>query len=194
MDDSLPGVFYFSSHFLFCCSSRKTVLRLVTGSYTAPGISVAWRAGARTPRRRPHLRFLEFPYRFALSFLLPARCLRFCLGGINRYNLIGYNVRSSSSLTWLGCAGSSRVARTVMAAAAKHLTPVAVELGGKSPAIFDSLGSPRDRKVAVERIVGAKWVSCAGQACIGVDYVLVEEQFAPVLVCRTRRTAAKLRR
>ncbi|RRT48373.1 hypothetical protein B296_00040801 [Ensete ventricosum] len=151
MDDSLPGVFYFSSHFLFCCSSRKTVLRLVTGSYTAPGISVAWRAGARTPRRRPHLRFLEFPY-------------------------------------------SSRVARTVMAAAAKHLTPVAVELGGKSPVIFDSLGSPRDRKVAVERIVGAKWVSCAGQACIGVDYVLVEEQFAPVLVCRTRRTAAKLRR
>lgn len=118
-----------------------------------------------------------------------------------------------------------------MAAAAKHLTPVAVELGGKSPAIFDSLSSARDRKVqllnlrewchriqgstryvlfllhfsfvvlilgleqvAVERIVGAKWVPCSGQVCIGVDYVLVEEQFAPILVCRTRRTAAKFRR
>ncbi|RWW11754.1 hypothetical protein GW17_00024615 [Ensete ventricosum] len=105
-----------------------------------------------------------------------------------------YRDEASIAHTCPQSSSDSRVARTVMAAAAKHLTPVAVELGGKSPVIFDSLGSPRDRKVAVERIVGAKWVSCAGQACIGVDYVLVEEQFAPVLVCRTRRTAAKLRR
>ncbi|XP_065021610.1 aldehyde dehydrogenase family 3 member F1-like isoform X2 [Musa acuminata AAA Group] len=87
--------------------------------------------------------------------------------------------------------GSSRVARIVMAAAAKHLTPVAVELGGKSPAIFDSLSSARDRKVAVERIVGAKWVPCSGQVCIGVDYVLVEEQFAPILIDQLKATLEK---
>lgn len=37
-------------------------------------------------------------------------------------------------------------------------------------------------KVAVKRVVGGKWGPCNGQACIGVDYVLVEERFAYDLV------------
>ncbi|KAJ0971061.1 hypothetical protein J5N97_019020 [Dioscorea zingiberensis] len=78
--------------------------------------------------------------------------------------------------------GSNRVARTIMSAAAKHLTPVALELGGKCPAIIDSLSGSRDRKVAIDRVVGGKWGPCCGQACIGIDYLLVEEKFAPVVI------------
>lgn len=37
-------------------------------------------------------------------------------------------------------------------------------------------------KIAVKRIVGAKWGPCSGQACIGTDYVLVERKFASTLV------------
>ncbi|XP_078166717.1 aldehyde dehydrogenase 3F1 [Carex rostrata] len=78
--------------------------------------------------------------------------------------------------------GSPKVGRIVMTAAAKHLTPVTLELGGKCPAILDSLNSSRDKQVAVERIVGGKWGACYGQACIGIDYLLVEEKYAPTLI------------
>ncbi|KAL2497681.1 Aldehyde dehydrogenase family 3 member F1 [Abeliophyllum distichum] len=77
--------------------------------------------------------------------------------------------------------GSARVGRIIMSAAAKHLTPVTLELGGKCPIILDSL-SGSDLKVAVKRISGGKWGACAGQACIGIDYVIVQRKFAPVLV------------
>lgn len=69
-----------------------------------------------------------------------------------------------------------------MAAAAKHLTPVALELGGKCPCIFDAIAGRRNLQTSVNRVIFAKWSSCAGQACIAIDYVLVEERFAPTLV------------
>ncbi|KAG0454037.1 hypothetical protein HPP92_025341 [Vanilla planifolia] len=78
--------------------------------------------------------------------------------------------------------GSSRVGRLVMAAAAKHLTPVCLELGGKCPAIIDKLKSSRDMMITVNRVAGAKWGLCSGQACISIDYILVDEKFAPVLI------------
>ncbi|KAF8012579.1 hypothetical protein BT93_I0674 [Corymbia citriodora subsp. variegata] len=78
--------------------------------------------------------------------------------------------------------GSPRVGRIVMLAAARHLTPVTLELGGKCPTILDNLSSPSDIKIAVKRIVGAKWGPCSGQACIGIDYVLVERKLAPTLI------------
>ncbi|KQK00542.1 aldehyde dehydrogenase family 3 member F1 isoform X2 [Brachypodium distachyon] len=78
--------------------------------------------------------------------------------------------------------GSARVGRMIMTKAAKHLTPVALELGSKCPCIVDWLDSKRDSQVAVNRIAGAKWSTCAGQACIAIDYILVEEQFAPILI------------
>ncbi|XP_051126883.1 aldehyde dehydrogenase family 3 member F1 [Andrographis paniculata] len=77
--------------------------------------------------------------------------------------------------------GSPRVGRIIMSAAAKHLTPVTLELGGKCPAIFDVF-SASDFKVAVKRIVGGKWGPCAGQACIGIDYLLVEQKHVTQLV------------
>lgn len=84
--------------------------------------------------------------------------------------------------------GSTRVGSLVMTAAAKHLTPVTLELGGKCPTILDSLSNPSDIKVAVKRIVGGKWGACNGQACIGIDYILVEDKFKSVLIELLKKT------
>ncbi|KAI4980814.1 hypothetical protein ZWY2020_021299 [Hordeum vulgare] len=78
--------------------------------------------------------------------------------------------------------GSANVGRIILTKAAKHLTPVALELGSKCPCIVDQLDSKRDRQIAVNRIAGAKWSVCAGQACVAIDYILVEEKFAPILI------------
>ncbi|CAA3031452.1 aldehyde dehydrogenase family 3 member F1-like [Olea europaea subsp. europaea] len=78
--------------------------------------------------------------------------------------------------------GSAKVARIVMTAAAINLTPVAVELGGKCPAIVDSLSSSWDKEIATKRILAAKFGTCAGQACIAIDYILVEKKFSTTLV------------
>lgn len=71
--------------------------------------------------------------------------------------------------------GSPSVGRKVMAAAARHLTPVTLELGGKSPAIVDETA---DLDAAAERIGWAKFIN-AGQTCVAPDYVLVHESVAP---------------
>jgi aldehyde dehydrogenase (NAD+) len=65
--------------------------------------------------------------------------------------------------------GSTVVGKIVMRAAAEHLTPVTLELGGKSPCIVDS---KVDLDVAARRIVWGKFWN-AGQTCIAPDYVLV---------------------
>ncbi|KAK4608385.1 hypothetical protein RGQ29_001981 [Quercus rubra] len=78
--------------------------------------------------------------------------------------------------------GSAHVGRIVMSAAVKHLTPVTLELGGKCPAVLDSLSSSWDMKVAVKRIIFGKFGCCAGQACIAIDYILVEKKFSHTVV------------
>ncbi|KAJ9164363.1 hypothetical protein P3X46_023946 [Hevea brasiliensis] len=78
--------------------------------------------------------------------------------------------------------GSALVGRIVMSAAVKHLTPVVLELGGKCPAVVDSFSSSWDKQVAVNRIAVSKFGNCAGQACIAIDYILVEKKFASNLV------------
>ena len=74
--------------------------------------------------------------------------------------------------------GNGRVARIVMRAAAENLTPVTLELGGKSPAVVS-----RNANVAVaaRRIAWGKFVN-AGQTCIAPDYVLVERPVHDQLV------------
>lgn len=76
--------------------------------------------------------------------------------------------------------GSTRVGKIVARACAEHLTPVTLELGGKSPVI---VAADADLTVAAKRIAWAKNVN-AGQACIAPDYVLVEESVRPALVER----------
>jgi len=67
--------------------------------------------------------------------------------------------------------GNGNVARVVMEAAARHLTPVTLELGGKSPCIVDA---NVDLEVAARRIAWGKFLN-AGQTCVAPDYVLVHE-------------------
>ena len=67
--------------------------------------------------------------------------------------------------------GSPALAKTVMAAAAEHLTPVVLELGGKSPCIIDKSA---DIAVAARRIAWGKTLN-SGQTCIAPDYILIHE-------------------
>lgn len=65
--------------------------------------------------------------------------------------------------------GSVAVGKIVMEAASKHLTPVTLELGGKSPALLDE---DCDVSLAAKRIAWGKFIN-AGQTCVAPDYVLV---------------------
>jgi aldehyde dehydrogenase (NAD+) len=74
--------------------------------------------------------------------------------------------------------GGETVGKIVMAAAARHLTPVTLELGGKSPCIVDSSANI---EVSAARIVWSKWMN-AGQTCVAPDYVLVEKNLSSELI------------
>jgi aldehyde dehydrogenase (NAD+) len=74
--------------------------------------------------------------------------------------------------------GSTAVGKVVMKAAAEHLTPVTLELGGKSPTI---VCADADIDVAARRIVWGKQLN-SGQTCIAPDYVLVERPVRDRLV------------
>ncbi len=78
--------------------------------------------------------------------------------------------------------GNGTIGRIVMEAAAKHLTPVTLELGGKSPAIVDRNA---DLAVAARRLAWGKYVN-AGQTCVAPDYVLVDESLEDELLDRLR--------
>jgi coniferyl-aldehyde dehydrogenase len=84
--------------------------------------------------------------------------------------------------------GSTAVGRKVMAAAAANLTPVTLELGGKSPAVL-APGYPLDH--AVERILVGKLLN-AGQTCIAPDYLLLPRALLADFVQAARATAARL--
>lgn len=76
--------------------------------------------------------------------------------------------------------GGERVGRLVMEAAARHLTPVTLELGGKSPAV---VLADADLDVSARRLVWGKAIN-AGQACIAPDYLLVDRSVESALVQR----------
>lgn len=76
--------------------------------------------------------------------------------------------------------GNGTVGRIVMEAASKHLTPVTLELGGKSPTIVDETA---DLDGAAKRIVYGKFFN-AGQTCVAPDYVLVDERVHDALLNR----------
>ena len=88
--------------------------------------------------------------------------------------------------------GSVPVGRVVYEAAAKHLTPVVLELGGKSPAI---VAADSNLDIAVRRLIWAKFVN-AGQTCIAPDYVCVhrsvEQQFLETVAGEIKKADYKL--
>lgn len=68
--------------------------------------------------------------------------------------------------------GSTKVGQIVYEKASKHLTPVTLELGGKSPVIIDDTSN---LKVAAERITFGKFMN-AGQTCVAPDYILIDNE------------------
>ena len=83
--------------------------------------------------------------------------------------------------------GSGQTGRAVMAAAARNLTPVTLELGGKAPAI---VGADFPIKTAAERLLWVKMFN-AGQVCLNVDYLFLPEGRVDEFVEHARRVVAQ---
>lgn len=83
--------------------------------------------------------------------------------------------------------GSPRVGKIVMAAAAKNLATVTLELGGKSPVIVDETA---DIRKAAERTVWGKFLN-AGQTCVAPDYLLIHESRLAEFVAEAKRVIAE---
>jgi aldehyde dehydrogenase (NAD+) len=79
--------------------------------------------------------------------------------------------------------GNGRVARVILRAAAEHLTPVTLELGGKSPCLVDRTA---DLALTARRIAWGKFVN-AGQTCVAPDYVLVPRDLEEPLIAELGR-------
>ena len=75
-------------------------------------------------------------------------------------------------------AGGKTVGREVLRHAAEYLTPVTLELGGKSPCIVDSTAKIR---LAAKRIVFGKYLNC-GQTCVAPDYILCDKRIRDELI------------
>lgn len=121
---------------------------------------------------RVMLKQSEFTPRFAELFATLVRA-NFAADEIAVVNGDAEAAREFSSLPFdhLLFTGSTAVGHHVMRAASENLTPVTLELGGKSPAI---IGPDANFDKAVERILVGKTLN-AGQTCIAPDYVLVPE-------------------
>jgi len=83
--------------------------------------------------------------------------------------------------------GGTEVGRIIYQAAAKHLTPVTLELGGKSPCIVDK---DIHLEYTARRIVWGKFIN-AGQTCIAPDYVLVHKDVKDKLLARIKEKMAE---
>lgn len=84
--------------------------------------------------------------------------------------------------------GSETVGKIVAKAAAEHLTPVTLELGGKSPCM---VFADTDLKATAKRIIWGKFLN-AGQTCIAPDYLLVEASIYPILLEELKKQLPKL--
>lgn len=137
-------------------------------SAIAAGNHVYLKPSEHTPRTSEWLRAL-------LADVFPDERVAVALGGAD----VGAAF-ASLPFDHLLFTGSTAVGRKVLAAAAPNLTPVTLELGGKTPAVVCP-DYPLD--LAARRIATGKWFN-AGQTCIGVDYVLVDAPRREAFVAR----------
>jgi aldehyde dehydrogenase (NAD+) len=84
--------------------------------------------------------------------------------------------------------GSVNVGKEVMASASKNLTPVTLELGGKSPCIVDE---NCNIKLAATRIVFGKYLNC-GQTCVAPDYILVHQKIKSQFILEVKNQISKM--
>lgn len=83
--------------------------------------------------------------------------------------------------------GSQAVGRQVMRKASEHLTPVTLELGGKSPCIVEKTAN---LKLAAKRIVFGKFLNC-GQTCVAPDYILCDAAVREPLIAELKKQIQK---
>ncbi len=83
--------------------------------------------------------------------------------------------------------GGQTVGKEVMRRAAEHLTPVTLELGGKSPCIVDKTA---DLRLAAKRIVFGKFLNC-GQTCVAPDYIYCDEEIKKPLLKQIQKQLVK---
>jgi aldehyde dehydrogenase (NAD+) len=98
--------------------------------------------------------------------LFPEEFVKIYTGGLDESKAV-----LSQRYDYIFFTGSTEVGKIVMNEASKYLTPVTLELGGKSPAIIDDT---MDLSMVAKRIVYGKFVN-AGQTCIAPDYVLIQK-------------------
>ena len=91
---------------------------------------------------------------------------------------VSYEEILSNQYDYIFFTGSTRVGKVVMEAASKFLTPVSLELGGKSPCFVDRSAN---LKLTAKRLVWGKLLN-AGQTCVAVDYVLVDNHVKDQLI------------
>ncbi len=125
----------------------------------AAGNHVMLKPSEHSPRTSAFLRDL-------LNEVFPADRVAVLLGGVDVATAF-----ASLPFDHLLFTGSTAVGRKVMAAAAANLTPVTLELGGKSPCV---IAPDFPLQLAASRIAAGKWLN-AGQTCIAPDYLLVPE-------------------
>ncbi len=93
----------------------------------------------------------------------------------------------SQKFDYIFFTGSVEVGKTVMHAASEHLTPVTLELGGKSPCIVDETAN---LELAARRIVWGKFIN-SGQTCVAPDYLLVQSSVKAELLDKMKKYIVK---
>lgn len=83
--------------------------------------------------------------------------------------------------------GSQAVGRVVMEKASRHLTPVTLELGGKSPCIIEESAN---LKLAAKRVVFGKYLNC-GQTCVAPDYIFCDAKIKEAFIGEVRKQIRK---
>lgn len=84
--------------------------------------------------------------------------------------------------------GSPQLGKIIMGAAAKNLTSVTLELGGKSPVVVDESVNIKD---AAQKIIWGKYINC-GQTCVAPDYMLVDEKIKDKLLSEMKNQIRQL--
>lgn len=101
-----------------------------------------------------------------ISDVFPEEYISVVQGGVSETTLL-----LEEKFDYIFFTGSSNVGKIVMSAASKHLTPVTLELGGKSPVIVDESANI---KLSAKRIAFGKVIN-AGQTCVAPDYLLIHK-------------------
>ncbi|MBR5185360.1 MAG: aldehyde dehydrogenase family protein, partial [Akkermansia sp.] len=118
-----------------------------------------------------------------LGSIFPPEYVKVVLGGRENCNAL-----LEEKFDYIFFTGSPSVGHGIMEAAARHLTPVTLELGGKSPCILDASANV---KVAARRIAFGKILN-AGQTCVAPDYLLIHSSRKQEFVTEFREAVAEM--